>query len=158
MHLVRFDARSLAPYALPLDRPGDYPRSVATGCVPGAPVLRVIHPEPMPFGDVVIRRLERHPHSAQTFLPLRVGMWLVVLAPTDGDGQPDISGAVWTLAGPGDALMIHRDVWHAPLAVLEPGSVFAMIMWSSAAGDDGVVADLVRPIVLPREAMVTGEA
>jgi len=149
MQKVPFDAQALAPFATLLEETGDYPEAVSAGTVAGAPVLRLLRPAAAPSGDLVVPRLERHPHSTQTFLPLRVGRWLVVFAPTGEGDQPDAGRLVWALAGPGDALTIRRNVWHAPLTVLDPGAVFAMTMWTAAEGDDGVVADLVGPPVLP---------
>jgi len=63
--------------------------------------------------------------------------WLVLLAPTLADGLPDMADARAFLAGPEDAICIHRDVWHAGLTVFDCPAEFGMMMWRADAGDVG---------------------
>ena len=143
------DAAALAPFARVLDGPHGtlVPEVLEPGTVPGAPALTLLHPTAS-AEPPVITFLERHPHSAQTFLPLSVGRWLVAVAPTGTDGLPDLGGLLAFHAGPGDAICIARDVWHAPLTVLDRPARFAMLMWKSATGTDGVVHRLPGPLRL----------
>jgi ureidoglycolate lyase len=61
---------------------------------------------------------------------------------------PDAANARAFVAGPADAICIGRNVWHAGLTVLDRPAEFGMMMWRADAGDDGIVADLLHPIVL----------
>lgn len=141
------DAAALAPFTVVLDGPHGtvVPDVLEPGAVPGAPALSLLAPAPS-AEPPVITFLERHPHSTQTFLPLRVGRWLVVVAPTAADGLPDLTGLMAFHAGPEDAVCIGRNVWHAGLTVLDRPARFAMIMWKSESGEDGVLHTLVTPI------------
>ncbi len=125
-----------------------FPEVLERGDVPGQHAFVVLCPQPAPTGAVSIGTLERHPHSTQTFVPLKVGRWIVVLTPTLPDGSPDAANAKAFVAGPEDALCIHRNVWHAGLTVLDRAAEVGMIMWRADAGDDGVVHELTQPIVL----------
>lgn len=118
------------------------------GDVPGHHEFVVLCPAPVPAGDVTIASLERHPHSTQTFLPISVGRWIVLVAPTLPDGPPDVAGARAFVAGPSDAICIGRNVWHAGLTVLDRPAEVGMIMWRADTDNDGIVHELKTPIVL----------
>jgi ureidoglycolate lyase len=152
MPLPPLASASLAPLATLLKaRDGKYtdlPEVVAIGDTPGRHGFAILCPQPVAGPVVTITALERHPHSTQSFFPLRGGRWVVVLAPTLADGQPDMANAKAFLAGPEDAICIHRDVWHAGLTVLDGPAEFGMLMWRADAGDDGVVHTLATPLVL----------
>ena len=141
------DAAALAPFARVLDGPHGsvVPAVLEPGTLPGAPALTLLHPAAS-TEPPVITFLERHPHSTQTFLPLGVGRWLVAVAPTGADGLPDLAGLMAFHAGPEDVICIARDVWHAPLTVLDRPARFAMIMWKTDAGTDGVLHTLPDPL------------
>ena len=74
-------------------------------------------------GPLVIDRLECHPHSSQTFLPLTVERWLVVVA-----AEPDASALRAFLVGPGTGVVIGRGIWHHGLTVLGTPAAFAVVM------------------------------
>src|SRR4051812_35216052 len=116
------DAAALAPYATVLSAPDGKARVVsevmARGDVPGAHAFTILCPKPV-TGPVTIAALERHPHSTQSFVPLKSGRWLVVVAPKLASGEPDLSGALTFIAGPEDAICIGQDVWHAGLTVFD---------------------------------------
>jgi ureidoglycolate lyase len=114
--------------------------------LPGAFAFTILRADPVSTELVGIEVLERHPHSAQSFLPMAAGRWLVLVAPDAPDGSPDLSLTKAFLATPGQSVCIHRNVWHAPLTVFDQPSKFGMIMWKSTAGVDGVVQKLERPI------------
>lgn len=126
------------------------PAVLEPGDVPGHHDFAVLCPQPVDAAGINITFLERHPHSTQTFVPLQVGRWIVLLAPTLADGTPDLANVQAYIAGPEDAVCIHRNVWHAGLTVLDRPAEVGMIMWRSDAGpaDDGIVFELKAPIVL----------
>lgn len=152
MALPPFASASLAPLATRLAaRDGKYtdiPGVLAIGDTPGKHGFAILCPQPVTGPTVTITALERHPHSTQSFLPIRAGRWLVVLAPTLPDGAPDMANVRAFLAGPEDAICIGRNVWHAGLTVLDGPAEFAMMMWRADAGDDGIVHELATPLRL----------
>jgi len=97
---------------------------------------------------VTIAALERHPHSTQSFVPIKVGRWIVLAAPTLADGSPDIANMRAVVAGPEDAICIGRNVWHAGLTVLDRPAEVGMMMWKADAGGDGILYELKTPITL----------
>lgn len=88
-----------------------------------------------------IDRLERHPHSTQTFWPQAAGPYLVVVAPGDRAGRPDPAGARAFAADGTAEITYHAGVWHAGLTTLAGTATFAMLMWTGAPTDT-VFADL----------------
>lgn len=152
MDLPALSDADLAPFARLLRAQDgqftDIPEALEPGDTPGHHALAILCPRPVAGPEIRIASLERHPHSTQSFLPIRAGRWIVLVAPTLPDASPDIAGARAFLAGPGDAICIRRNVWHAGLTVLDGPAEFAMMMWKADAGDDGIVHDLARPIIL----------
>lgn len=154
MSLPPLAAADLAPFATLVRAEGGkfttIPEVLEPGDVPGQHAFAVLCPQPVDPRAISITFLERHPHSTQTFVPLTVGRWIVLLAPTLSDGTPDLANIRAFLAGPEDAVCIHRNVWHAGLTVLDRPAEVGMMMWRSAAGpaDDGIVFELPDPIVL----------
>ncbi|MEQ1769565.1 MAG: ureidoglycolate lyase [Devosia sp.] len=126
----------------------DFRDVLAIGDTPGKHGFTILCPQPVTGPTVTITALERHPHSTQSFVPIRAGRWVVVLASTLSDGSPDIAGARAYLAGPNDAICIGHNVWHAGLTVLDGPAEFAMMMWRATAGDDGIVHNLITPLTL----------
>ena len=152
MALPLLSAEALAPFATLLRAKDNafttFPAVLEPGDVPGRHDFSILCPSPVDGPTVSIAWLERHAHSTQSFVPLRVGRWIVLVAPNLADGLPDIAGARAFIAGPQDAICIHRNVWHAGLTVLDGPAEVGMMMWRADAGDDGIVATLDAPIVL----------
>ncbi len=152
MTLPPLTADAIAPYATLLKandgKYTDLPAVLEIGNSPGRHGFAILCPQPAPPGKISIGSLERHPHSTQSFVPIKVGRWVVVLAPSLPDGSPDAANARAFIAGPSDAICIHRNIWHAGLTVLDTPAEVAMMMWRADAGDDGIGADLANPIVL----------
>ena len=147
---VPISATGLAPFATLLASDGsprvDFPAAAERGPEAVQPSLCVLSVAPVPAGPLSFARMERHPHTAQTFMPLTVGRWIVVVAPGDAAGLPDASRAKAFLAGPGDAIVYHRNAWHAAITVFDRPAEIAMMMWKTASGDDTVLADLPAPL------------
>jgi ureidoglycolate lyase len=126
----------------------EFPAVLEPGDVPGHHAFAILCPQPVAGSTVTIAALERHPHSTQSFVPIRVGRWIVLAAPTLPDGNPDVANIRAVVAGPEDAICIGRDVWHAGLTVLDRPAEIAMMMWKADAGDDGILYELKTPITL----------
>lgn len=80
--------------------------------------------------------MERHRYSTQTFLPLDVERYVVVVAPTAGNGGPDM-GVARAFVMPGDTgISYAADTWHHPLLVLQRPASFAVFMWRDGTPKD----------------------
>jgi ureidoglycolate lyase len=63
--------------------------------------------------------LERHPFSAQSFIPLDAGRYLAIVCEADSAGRPDLNTLRAFLAGSHQVATYARDVWHHPMTVLD---------------------------------------
>jgi ureidoglycolate lyase len=83
-----------------------------------------------------IDTLERHPYSAQIFIPLDVARYVVVAAPDAPDGGPDIT-RIQAFLAPGNLGIVYRQsVWHAGASVLDRPGSFTVLMWRNDSPDD----------------------
>ena len=143
------DAAALAPYATVLDaadgKARAFPEVMEKGDVPGAHAFTILCPKPVE-GPVRVAALERHPHSTQSFVPIKAGRWLVLVAPKTASGEQDLGGALAFVAGPEDAICIGQDVWHAGLTVFDRPAQFGMIMWKAESAEDGVLWQLAEAV------------
>lgn len=124
------------------------PDATAHADIPGRFAVVVLRSKPVPIVDLKISRLERHPYSAQTFLPIVAGRWLVLAVPSRGDGSPDCARTAAFLAGPEDGICIRPNIWHAALTVFDRPAEMAMMMWCAEHREDGVVQELATPLAI----------
>ena len=89
--------------------------------------------------------LERHEFSSQTFVPLAVSRWLVVVAPDAPAGGPDAARARAFVAGPGQGITYRIGVWHHAMTVLDREAVFAVLMWRDGGAGDEELVPLAEP-------------
>jgi ureidoglycolate lyase len=145
LHLETLTAAAVAPFGDVLIAPELPGRIHTDGALanlrPGAaPSLSFTckAPATLPLASTT---MERHPHSSQSFVPMRAGRWLVVVAPADSDGRPDMAGARAFLAKPDHGVTYGAGVWHHPFTVLDEAASFAVFMWKDGtAADDEFVA------------------
>ncbi|KMO12705.1 ureidoglycolate lyase [Methylobacterium platani] len=136
-------AEAFAPYGTLLVGPAAGPRQDRAAEIgngrPGAALnLALVRSEPF-AGTMPLRRLERHPHSAQGFLPLAVGDYLVVVAP-DAGGVPD-EAALRAFRVPGTTGIVYRSgAWHAHMTTMTAPGTFAMLVHEDGTPEDCVVA------------------
>lgn len=97
------------------------------------PVLSTTHVSGSAL-PLMVDRLERHPHSSQSFLPLDVRQWLIVVASA---AEPSSLRAF--VAGDDVGVTIHRNVWHHGLTALDNPGRFAVLMWKDGVDDDELV-------------------
>ncbi len=90
----------------------------------------------LPFA---VQLLERHPCSTQAFLPMICTRFLVVVAPTAGDGAPDLAGLRSFLCGPGQGISYGVGVWHHPIIAIDDDADFVMLAY-----EDGTALDCVE--------------
>jgi len=83
---------------------------------------------------------ERHAHSSQTFLPLAVARYLVVVAPPSAAGGPDPAGARAFVGRAGQGITYHPGTWHHGMTALDAPAAFGVLMWcDGSAGDEEFV-------------------
>ena len=80
--------------------------------------------------------LERHPFSSQTFLPLQASRYLVVVAPDNVDGGPDLARARAFVSGSDQGITYRCGVWHHAMTVLDETAVMAILMWCDGSSGD----------------------
>ncbi|WP_459618632.1 ureidoglycolate lyase [Bordetella sp. 2513F-2] len=97
--------------------------------------LSLIHCEPTPL-PLRVTALERHRYSSQSFVPLAVDRWLIVVAPHAPDGGPDAARAQAFVGGPGQGITYRADTWHHGLTVLGQPADFAIFMWRDGSEGD----------------------
>ncbi|KTS25098.1 hypothetical protein NS228_13030 [Methylobacterium indicum] len=138
-------AEAFAPYGTLLVGPAAGPRQDRAAEIengrPGVPLnLALIRSEPF-AATMPLRRLERHPRSAQAFLPLAVGDYLVVVAPDAGD-RPDEAGLCAFRVPGGTGIVYRSGAWHAHMTTLAAPGTFAMLVHEDGGPEDCVFAPI----------------
>ena len=97
MHLVAgpLRAEDFSPYGDVLEAPAEPGRTyfndgLGNGRAGAKPSLSVSHVLPLAALPLRATQMERHEFSSQTFLPIDVGRWIVVVAPKTATGGPDV--------------------------------------------------------------------
>ncbi|WP_297771431.1 ureidoglycolate lyase [uncultured Roseovarius sp.] len=72
----------------------------------------------------MVDMVERHPLGSQAFMPLTPVRFLVVVAQDAGDRPGKITAF---LTAPGQAINLHRGVWHGVLAPIGSPGLFAVV-------------------------------
>jgi ureidoglycolate lyase len=84
--------------------------------------------------------LERHEFSSQTFVPIDVARWLIVVAPHAATGGPDIGALHAFMATARQGVTYRANTWHHGLTVLDRAARFTIFMWrDGSAGDEEFV-------------------
>lgn len=110
------------------------------------PVLEWVRPVAQVSLPVVVDRLERHPFSAQTFLPQGNSPFLAVVCGATEDGGPDASSARAFLVPETVGVTFAAGVWHRSLAPLAPETAYIMAMMRTGRDDDTEFRDLPAPL------------
>jgi len=132
--------KAFAPFGEVFSRPAVPsrldPRLLLENGRPGAqPMLTLIRATPKQV-PLEVTTLERHPHSSQTFVPIQVARYLVIVAPKRSGGEPDLA-QVRAFIGAGDqGVNYHRDTWHHGLTVLDGEGEFVVFMWNDGSDAD----------------------
>jgi ureidoglycolate lyase len=84
--------------------------------------------------------LERHEFSSQTFVPIDVARWLIMVAPHARTGGPDLAGLQAFIATGKQGVTYRPNTWHHGLTVLDRPGRFAVFMWRvGGKGDEEFV-------------------
>jgi ureidoglycolate lyase len=89
-----------------------------------------------------VTRLERHPYSAQTFVPLGSARYLVIVCARNASADPNLETLRGFVARPEQVVTYGRNVWHHPMAVLDSAMEFAVAMALTGQPDDDVFCNL----------------
>ncbi len=136
---------AFAPYGDVIDVPAETGRKYYEDALgnlrPGArPSLSVSLREPAPERPVAANLLERHEFSSQTFMPLDVERWLVIVAPHAAAGGPDLGNIKAFLANGRQGVTYKANTWHHGLTVLDRPGRFAVFMFrDDTKGDEEFV-------------------
>lgn len=151
---VPLTAEAFAPFGQVQSLSGQAPRR---GHIPGAvertqeasePQLWIATvPDPVVL-PLAITKLERHPFSAQTFIPLNGSGYLVTVCQSTPDGAPDLATLRLFHATPDQAVTYRRNVWHAGLAPLQADARFVVSMSFTGRDDDDEFLPLETPVEL----------
>jgi ureidoglycolate lyase len=149
--LLRADA--FAPYGEVLEAPREPGRtsfldSLANARPDAPPSLSVARVLPLAALPLLATRMERHQFSSQSFVPLDVARWLVIVAPKAADGGPDVAKVRAFVAGPAQGVTYRADTWHHPMTVLDRPARFAIFMWRDGSAGDEEFVTLARPFAV----------
>jgi ureidoglycolate lyase len=152
MHIVAspLTAEAFAPYGDVLAAPTEFGRvyfdeGLCSTRPTARPSLSVSHAGRVTALPLEATVMERHEFSSQSFVPLDVSRWIVVVAPPDVDGGPDVARAVAFLPGPGQGVTYRANTWHHPLTVLDRPARFAVFMWRDGTSTDEEFRTLATP-------------
>jgi ureidoglycolate lyase len=125
----------------------DFSQIFESTCDATVPRLHVnrVNPTSLPF---CVSKLERHPSSWQTFLPLDVSRYIVCVAEAQSDGTPRPSDIhVWILGGH-MGVSFAPGIWHAGAAVLDRTGSFAVIWPRTDRDSDTQFVSLDSPVLI----------
>jgi ureidoglycolate lyase len=147
---VPLTAAAFAPFGQVIERPADFGRiyfsdALASGRPSAKGSLSLTKARPLATPNLVATKMERHEFSSQSFVPLDVSRYLVVVAPQNADGKLDHSRLLAFVARGDQGVTYGMNVWHHPLCVLDRPGQFAVFMWLDGGKGDEEFVDLPTP-------------
>lgn len=150
LRLTPFDEAALAPYGQiirPPSQPGE--RAFYTEWLadqhPGTSIrlhTNTIVPSTPPYA---VHQLERHPRTAQIFIPLNVSRYVALVTAMDETGGPDLATAMAMIL-PGDrGIVFAKGVWHAGASVLDHIGSFCVLHYRNDTSADDEILALTNP-------------
>jgi len=98
---------------------------------------------------ILIDTLERHPHSAQTFIPLTHSRHLVVVALSTKEGGLQTETLKAFITNGSQGVSYHPGVWHFAFTSVDEDSNVAVILGLTGKGDDTEYVDIPTSVVVP---------
>jgi len=99
---------------------------------------------------LTVTAMERHRLSSQCFVPEAGASWLLLVAPHDAAGGPDMAAARAFVADDAQAATYAPDVWHHPLVALGRAARFTVLTFLDGSAEDEEFTTLPEPVeVLP---------
>ena len=113
------------------------------------PLLGWFHAAPRRL-PLAATMMERHLLSSQCFVPEAGACWLLLVAPHQAAGGPDMAAARAFVANGAQAVTYAPDVWHHPLVALGRPARFTVLTFLDGGADDEEFVTLPEPLeVLP---------
>ena len=97
---------------------------------------------------MLVRAVERHPFSNQTFVPLNGTRHLVAVCPSAVDGSPVVARLEVFVASGSQAVNYDANVWHAPRTALSSPGEFVMFRWDDGGTLDTETIPLWAPVAV----------
>ena len=134
------DANTFSPYGTLIDVPSTYGRydfsvELNNARLHAQPNLLLAH-IPASAMPIEIKRMERHLHSSQTFFPLNVSRYLVVVSPSKDDNTPQIEHLEAFIVSGLQGINYNIGTWHYPLTALDRDASFAALVWEDGSSSD----------------------
>jgi ureidoglycolate lyase len=95
--------------------------------------------EPTQDRPIKSETMERHEFSSQSFVPVDVGRWLIVVAPHAARGGPDMAAARAFIATGAHGVTYKPNTWHHGLTTLDKPGSFVVFMWKAGTDDEEFV-------------------
>ena len=146
-------AAAFAAYGQVIDRPADFGRvyfsdALANGRAAAKSSLSLSMARPLATPQLTAVKMERHEFSSQSFVPIDVSRYLVVVAPHAASGGPDATRLKAFMARGDQGVTYGMNVWHHPLCVLDRPGRFAIFMWLDGGMGDEELVDLpIQPVI-----------
>jgi ureidoglycolate lyase len=104
---------------------------------------------PMHTLPVTATVMERHLFSSQSFVPIDVKRYLVVVAPDAlAGGGPDMAHARVFAASGRQSVTYRAGVWHHPLTALDREDIFVIVTFRAGTAADEEFVSLPEPVRL----------
>lgn len=144
---------AFAPYGHVFARPPEFGRhyeseALANGRKLAKPSLSFSRSRPLETTQLTALKMERHEFSSQSFIPIEVSRYLIVVAPHGANGQPDASRLKAFVARGDQGITYGMNVWHHPSVVLDRPALFAVWMWLDSGVGDEEFVDLPAPVTI----------
>jgi ureidoglycolate lyase len=146
-------AEAFAPYGDVLASPAApgrvyFDQGLANGRPEVGASLSLSHVAPVVEMPLRVWQMERHEFSSQSFVPLDVARYVIVVAPKAARGGPDAARARAFLVPGNIGITYHIDVWHHPIAVLDRAARFAVIMFRDGGPRDEEFVPVPEPFLV----------
>ena len=126
------------------DKPGRayFESSIGNLQAHGRPRMWMLRKLPAPGLPLEIKTLERHEFSSQTFVPIEIGRWLVVVAPHAAGGGPDVSRAQAFLPSALQGVSYKANTWHSGLFVFDKPARLTVFQWLDGTPSDEEIVQI----------------
>ena len=107
--------------------------------------LATLEPVALPHA---VAEMEAHPFSSQAFVPVDLSRFILLIAPSRGDGGPDTDRMQALVSDSATGIMYAANIWHHPMRVLDRQGSFAVLTFVDGSADDETFVPLPEPVVV----------
>ena len=139
---ISIEAARFEPFGQVLSDSGaegrrDYAAELFNGRAGAGINLAMVRAQPPKALPIEVVKMERHPKSSQSFLPLDCDRYLVIVAtPTEANGPPNLS-TLQAFTVPGTmGINYNVGTWHFPLTSLDRPASFGLLMYMDGGPGD----------------------